>query len=587
MKLKRHRFLPLGLILAGLLVYISCRKIDRESDENPSLNSKSKFFTEHAPNKPLVQAINQYFKRLNDKDNFVEKTIKKIGYPRWDKAITVNFSGVLHRGASDSTELTYIPFVREEDSVVNASLLVQTSPTDTAFKYICDWQYQYEQNGLLEDTEVSAERIAFTLMTLDKEVFGHSKYKLTDSRLFENYFPDSLRGNQSYLELGTQSGNRISNRTESMAAPVTFTIYCPSCVSLYWQITYYYNLNGIPTWEFSGGGGGPGNSTPPDCPGIPAYRTEYVADPCEPGWVPIGANGYDPNAGVGVFNNFIVSGHDMTKITNWRNNNLDTIGLDSCRRELLNKLINSIGSSPLGIFLSKLDNAIGIPNTIDKFIIHFQTRPLANYNALTEHATYDEISKEFEVDIVLDSVTSKNATDIFIANTLFHEVIHAYMTFIWKKLNQGATQQQMDSLKYDQVFNAYVDTLRIRDSLNPYLATLQMESIQHNYMADKLLDFLANTIKQFDNNPTTPDKYYWYLAWAGLTRKQVRTWKIHWPNFPTWPPSNPAPIDDSTRGLKYALTLARIDTICNQVLENEEKSLPGARGKKPVTGGCY
>lgn len=127
-------------------------------------------------------------------------------------------------------------------------------------------------------------------MTLDKEVFGHTKYKLTDSKLFENYFPDSLIGNQSYLEFGTQNGNRNSNsnRTESMSSSITFTIYCSSCVSLYWQIIYYYNLNGIPTWEFTGGGGGgSGNSTPPDCPGIPVSRNQNVTDPCSSGWVPV------------------------------------------------------------------------------------------------------------------------------------------------------------------------------------------------------------------------------------------------------------------------------------------------------------
>jgi hypothetical protein len=289
MKINRLQLLSLGFTLVGILAFISCRKIDRQLGEVTSVNPQSKFFTEHASNKPLVQAINQYFKRLNNMENFVEKTIKKIGYPRWDKAITVKFSGFLNRGASDSTELTYIPFVREEDGFVNASLLVQTSPTDTAFKYICDWQYQYEQNGLLEDTAVSAERIAFTLMTLDKEVFGHTKYKLTDSKLFENYFPDSLRGNQSYLEFGTQNGNRNSNRTESMSSSITFTIYCSSCISLYWQIIYYYNLNGIPTWEFTGGGGGgsSGNSTPPDCPGIPVSRGQNVTNPCSPGWIPV------------------------------------------------------------------------------------------------------------------------------------------------------------------------------------------------------------------------------------------------------------------------------------------------------------
>lgn len=285
-KLNWRHFLTLSILLAGLIIHPSCRKIDQQADETKSSTPQSKFFTDHASNKPLILAINQYFKRLNDKEGFIDKTIKKIGHPRWDKAITVSFSGSLNRGESNSTELTYIPFVREEETFVNASLLVQTSPTDTAFKYVCDWEYQYRQNGTLEDTSVTAERIAFTLMTLDKEVFGHTKYKITDTKLFENYFPDSLRGNQSYLELDSVSG--FGNRTEAMAAPITFTVYCGACVSMYWQIIYYYNLNGIPTWEFpSGGGGGGSTSTPPDCPGIPVARTENVINPCEPGWIPI------------------------------------------------------------------------------------------------------------------------------------------------------------------------------------------------------------------------------------------------------------------------------------------------------------
>ena len=63
----------------------------------------------------------------------------------------------------------------------------------------------------------------------------------------------------------------------------------------------------------------------------------------------------------------------------------------------------------------------------------------------------------------------------------------------------------------------------IRDSLNPQLANYQSESIQHNYMADQLLGFMANIVKQVANNPSISDRNFWYLAWAGLTRKSVRT----------------------------------------------------------------
>jgi hypothetical protein len=101
------------------------------------------------------------------------------------------------------------------------------------------------------------------------------------------------------------------------------------------------------------------------------------------------------------------------------------------------------------------------------------------------------------------------------------------------------------------------------------------------------LVYMADMLERFDGNRIFDKRYYWYMAWLGLTRDQVKAWKTAWPNYTFWPPSNPAPSEDSTRGLKYALTLARIDSIHNIVLENEEKSKPGALGRKPVSGDCY
>lgn len=281
-------------LLAGATVYVSCRKMDQRHAEPAGQNPETRFFALHSSNKPLIQSISQYFKHLNEKDHFVEKTIQRIGYPRWDKAVTVKSPAVFHRGASDSVELTYIPFVRETEDFVNASLLVQTSATDTLYKYICDWQYQYVKKGVFEDTAITAERIALTLITLDKEVFGHTKYDLTDNALFSHYLPDSLRGQQTYLEIGTQN----TGRNEAMGAPIPVYVSCPLCVFTYWQIIFYYNLNSIQNWglpEGGGGGGGSGGSTPPECPSVTGKNN--IAQPCQPGWVP------DPGGGTIPQNN--------------------------------------------------------------------------------------------------------------------------------------------------------------------------------------------------------------------------------------------------------------------------------------------
>ncbi len=602
--MKFHQPIIPFILLIGLMVYISCRKIDRQP-ESPAVITNEKFFNSNRSSDPFESILVNFIKRENDKQHFVDRTIKQIGYPYWNKAIKKNARSRHGRSASDSAIVIYIPFARESEDRVNASMVVHIEPGDTTFSYLCDWQYSslYNTTTSISDT---AEQYAAFFMMLDKTVFGHQKFNITDSSLFK------INNHRAYYV--TLSGSSATTGND-LLTPITVcedvTVYffdecpypnsqecsngCDYCILCMDHFSYDY------CWEEyvddgsgggnpgpGNGGGGGGGGTPPQCPGGTA-RTEQTTDPCLPGWEPDSGGGgstYNPNAGAAVFNNETVLARDQQKINTWRNNNLDTAGLDSCRMLILNKLINTLSGSSLGVFLSKLDNAVGAPSTVDKFKIHFLTRPLQNYTALTHNATYDDITKEFEVDISLDSAVAQNATDIFIAMSLLHEVVHAYMTFIWKKLNMGATPQQMDSLKYDQVFNAYVDTLRIKDSLNPHVP-LNAESIQHNYMADQLLDYFVKILKQAMNNPAISDRYLWYLAWSGLTRKQVKTWKEHWPNHPNWPPSNPAPTDASTRGLKYALTTTRIDSIYNKVLNNEEKSLPGALGRKPVPGGCY
>ncbi len=618
--MQKFRFRIFLFILVAATVYAACRKTDQSLHQSNAVNHKDRFFSRHASADPQIQVLVQYVKTENEKYGFVEKIIRQIGYPHWDKTINVGGSTSTKgtgRTAGDSIDLSYIPFVRDSQNFVNAMLVVRTTPTDTTHSFICDWQYQQRKHGL-PATDTTAEYLASFFMLLDNRVLGHTRFRLNDTLLFSGH-PKENDTTQRTIEISNVGAT--AGRTNLETTILFSFIVCGSpvwcnnhggcdytnCISdpdVCYEITGWINSENNP--PSGGGSGGPvggptggtgsgsgGGWTPPNNPnncGGATSRSNDVTNPCVPGWEPFpppNGGSYNPNAGSAVFNNSFVNGRDLIKINYWRANNVDTIGLDSCRRRLLNKLINAIGGSPIGNMLAKLDKALGIPNTVDKFNIRFLTKPLVNKNATTMDAIYNGNSSTFSATILLDSATSKNATDIFIATILFHEVIHAYMLFIWKKLNPGTTPQQLQGLLHGQVFNAYVDSLRIRDSLNPNAGQSGMPSLQHNYMADHLLQFIANTIKLFDNNPTTPDRYYWYLAWAGLTWKQVRVWNYHWPNCPLWPPANPAPSDDSTRGLKYALTEVRIDTIFSWVLDNEEKSLPGAKGRKPTAGGCY
>jgi hypothetical protein len=88
----------------------------------------------------------------------------------------------------------------------------------------------------------------------------------------------------------------------------------------------------------------------------------------------------------------------------------------------------------------------------------------------------------------------------------------------------------------------------------------------------------------FDNNNMTDLRYYWYLSWKGLFKTNI--WQQHWSNYPVLPVTGLVTTEDSTRGMLYALTPVRIDSI-NKIIGNERNSNTFAKGKKPIAGGCY
>lgn len=51
--------------------------------DEPTLNTVTdKFFNSHRSNDPTEKALIDYLKRVNEKEEFVETTVKRIGFPR-------------------------------------------------------------------------------------------------------------------------------------------------------------------------------------------------------------------------------------------------------------------------------------------------------------------------------------------------------------------------------------------------------------------------------------------------------------------------------------------------------------------------
>jgi hypothetical protein len=287
--------------ITGMALYASCRKIDTQINKNAEY-ADTRFFNSHRTSDKIEAALVNFIRKEDSKKYFVEKTIKQIGYPRWDKTLAKPKSS--HgRGASDSISTYYIPFVRDSQNYVNALMAIRTSQADTSFTYICDWQYS-QSTFSSSAVDTSAEGFALFFMMMDKIVFGHTDFVLTDTLLFSDRLIDSdttLRVVHLLNTSGTAGRSNILIYEECLQFAVCGSPNSALCTGAngcdYLNCASEPDVCGILEicWEHEIGGGGsggggsgnpPGGGGPPPCGNGNPQRSALVS-PCGPGWVPI------------------------------------------------------------------------------------------------------------------------------------------------------------------------------------------------------------------------------------------------------------------------------------------------------------
>ncbi|MBI5857516.1 MAG: hypothetical protein HZB42_07680 [Sphingobacteriales bacterium] len=317
-----------ALTLVVCVIIISfingCRKLDMQETSRSAIEVK--FFNSHRSSESLVQTINGFMQRQNAKYNFVERTVKQIGYPYWDKAISVT-EAATQRSETDSTVITYIPFVRDSQNIVNAALIVKTTATDTIFRYLCDWQYANPDST----TRWSPRNVFHIFSRLENYVFGRNKFRITDEIILserENDYMDSagLSFDSVNVNYTMEPLEGISGRNNLWAlslwcdnAYICLPLSSPfsgtksnlsqtsggNCASGYFLVVQVCTETW--TWEESpgggngepgggGSGGGTGGPPPPPC-GTSNPNRSSVTTPCGPGWTPIeepGGGGSSP-----------------------------------------------------------------------------------------------------------------------------------------------------------------------------------------------------------------------------------------------------------------------------------------------------
>ncbi|TAH13871.1 MAG: hypothetical protein EAZ12_01210 [Sphingobacteriia bacterium] len=339
--------LKISCLLFLILAIIGCKKLDKPqeatSPEN-GLSIENKFFNLHRSANSEENALIAFLQRRNGKTHFVEETVKRIGYPHWDKMFKIktgntkditiqstSTSQTKNATSSGSYNTYYVPFVRDSQNHVNATMVINTTPTDTSLGYLCDWQYNNKPHSS-PNVDTSAEKFAMFFMMMNNRTLGHKEFDITDPRLFS-----SLKGGAAIKRIGI-SNNKINSVIGKLDLPIF-----EECIEYYfcgsldycaqrggcdyrncydntscWPaiICWQYFSSGGSSWSYSsgnnnggsgagGGTGGYGNSgdlPPIICDSEPSQAStpnKKVSStiisnslPCNPfvGWVPVTIN---------------------------------------------------------------------------------------------------------------------------------------------------------------------------------------------------------------------------------------------------------------------------------------------------------
>ncbi len=554
-----------AVILLSLLVFFGCRKTENEpkvtipNQDITALNFFNKFTTQD----PIVKKVINYVEKHNEIYNFVPAYVKAIGTPRWDKALVISkgISGTVSSRVTASTavdsSIIYIPFVRDSQDFVNASLVVKIKGDSIASKMLFDWQYSSFGYDEKPNGQWIAKDVFNLFVKLDNNVFGTSKFKIYDYNLLPQHIAVQVNkeefGRGDYgvtFSLNTNENSAPAGRMISVNICNTYDVcverekkafremtsqsaMLPPCAVWGTETmctTYWFEIGdggGGGSGDWGGGGSGPGDggggggggdnsgnwpppSNPGDCPpgNAPMPKVNKSEDPCGTGWVPVPV---EPEE------NFLYDPYDV-----------DSIGISNSIRDSFPCIYRYINDSLPN--LNYLAQMAGAAVFKDSAYMHltFDTSTIdvssGNNDATTHSDGSISIYKgktKFSAVIKLNPWMLRNSTNEYVLSSIVHEVMHAIIRLRWGQYQNWLVTKQgkIDSNWMKNHYPIYWQEYT-QQSLNP----TQINS--HQIMGTDYVNHFTNLIKGFYNKeaPTSiRDSVLYAMGWGGL--RETSAWK--------------------------------------------------------------
>jgi len=527
----------------------SCKKTDSlvsASKKETIVETPENFFNLPENASPVLKRIAKELERQNKSKEFIKAFIAKEGFPVWGKSrierqrknsTISDFDG---DGLEDTT--VYIPLVVSADHYVTGFLkaTVDDSVDIKIFRQndYANFPFKTPQSSTSVTT---AEEFALRMMSMDRDVFGSTTFKLKDKRMFNNSTDYSDTGSiQRFVTLNDSSekesfadGTTISKYQYEVCWSIDIVYYiCGSSFSGSGNNTtsecgYYTGvLTNCTTYETGGGsgssgggnpgGGNPGSGTwpfPPSGGGSGGAPCEEFGASITNSFVPIECN----TSG----NNPWPSGNLDTWLDNiWLTYNVKDSTGDPCIRKALDTL-KSIQQRLPTLIRSFFSVEPPFEMTFKIYTDNnwtsggsFPSPPEGAYTTVANNTT-----NMFNVNI---NKYYSDCTDLGLAATIIHETLHCYIRNCYRLayFSPDSTAVRMNlASQYGYLFPPLPINPGIDSVLTNIINDIDRNSLQHQNMVTRYKNDIANTLLQFATAKgiNVDLAYCQDLAWTGCT----------------------------------------------------------------------
>ena len=286
-KSKLHfSFFSFLFFILTILVINSCKKTDtlisNESKVEIIKETPENFFNLPANASPVLKRIARELERQNKTKEFITAFIAKEGFPIWEKSRIVRHTKKSNTASFDAGVLEdttiYIPLVVSADQYVTGFLKATVEDTvDIKILRQNDYVNFPFKTPQSSTSVTTAEEFAVRMMTMDRDVFGSTEFKIKDKRMFNNSTDYSDTADiQRYIVLNDSSekesfadGTTINGYTYEICYTIrVVTNICQNFTSStnnsqgclidsYYNVCFEYETGG----SGPGGGGGSGGNT--------------------------------------------------------------------------------------------------------------------------------------------------------------------------------------------------------------------------------------------------------------------------------------------------------------------------------------